>query len=158
MIDTEEERSESMKDNVLISVSGSHIYDNYTVDLLEMLTPGNYHVKDGTYTISYIEAESDSSGSYTTTLTVDPNRRITIIREGEVPSHMVFEQGQKHILYYDTEFGAVTIGVSASRIDADLTENGGDIEIDYSIEIDHAVASDNILKLNVRKTKPYSFS
>ena len=152
-----EERSDTMKDNVLISVSGSHIYENYTEDLMEMLTPGNY-VKDGTYTISYSEAESDSSNSYTTTLTIDPNRRITIIREGEVPSHMVFEQGQKHILYYDTEFGAVTIGVSANRVNADLTENGGDIEIDYSIEIDHAVASDNILKLNVRKTKPYNLS
>ena len=69
-----------------------------------------------------------------------------------------FLSRDKHILYYDTEFGAVTIGVSANRVNADLTENGGDIEIDYSIEIDHAVASDNILKLNVRKTKPYNLS
>ena len=74
-----------MKDNVLISVSGSHIYENYTEDLMEMLTPGNYYVKDGTYTISYSEAESDSSNSYTTTLTIDPNRRITIIREVKYP-------------------------------------------------------------------------
>ena len=147
-----------MKDNVLISVSGSHIYENYTEDLMEMLTPGNYHIKDGTYTITYNESDSDSSDSYTTTLTIDPNRRITIIREGEVPSHMVFEQGEKHVIYYDTEFGAMTIGVSANRINAKLSENGGDIEIDYSIEIDHAVASDNILKLNVRKTKPYTLS
>lgn len=147
-----------MKDNVLISVSGSHIYENYTEDLMEMLTPGNYHIKDGTYTITYNEPDSDSSDSYTTTLTIDPNRRITIIREGEVPSHMVFEQGEKHVIYYDTEFGAMTIGVSANRINAKLSENGGDIEIDYSIEIDHAVASDNILKLNVRKTKPYTLS
>ena len=39
------EESDTMKDNVLISVSGSHIYENYTEDLMEMLTPGNYYVK-----------------------------------------------------------------------------------------------------------------
>jgi len=71
---------------------------------------------------------------------------------------MIFEQGQKHLIYYDTEFGSMTIGVSANKVNTTLTENGGDIEIDYSLEIDHAIASDNILKMNVRKTKPFSLS
>jgi uncharacterized beta-barrel protein YwiB (DUF1934 family) len=152
------ERSIPMKDNVLISISGSHIYENYTEDLLEMVTPGIYQVKDGVYTITYCETELNNSGSYTTTLTIDPNRKVTVVREGEISSHMIFEQGQKHLIYYDTEFGSMTIGVSANRIDAKLSENGGEIEIVYSIEIDQAVASDNILKLNVRKTKPYTLS
>lgn len=147
-----------MKDNVLISVSGSHIYDNYTEDLLEMITTGSYQLKDGVYTITYSETEPNNSGSYKTTFTIDPNRKVTVVREGEISSHMIFEQGQKHLIYYDTDFGAMTIGVSADRIETKLSENGGDIEIVYSIEIDQSVASDNILKLNVRKTKPYTLS
>jgi uncharacterized beta-barrel protein YwiB (DUF1934 family) len=145
-----------MKDNVLISISGIHIYDNYTEDLLEMVTPGNYIIENGKYVITYNETEPDTSGSYKTTVTIDPNRKITVVREGEISSHIIFEQGQKHIIYYDTEFGSMTIGVSANKINTSLTENGGDIEIDYSLEIDQAVASDNILKFNVRKTKQYS--
>jgi uncharacterized beta-barrel protein YwiB (DUF1934 family) len=147
-----------MKDNVLISVSGSHIYDNYTEDLLEMITTGSYQLKDGVYTITYSETEPNNSGSYKTTFTIDPNRKVTVVREGEISSHMIFEQGQKHLIYYDTDFGAMTIGVSADRIETKLSENGGDIEIVYSIEIDQSLASDNILKLNVRKTKPYTLS
>lgn len=147
-----------MKDNVLISVSGSHIYDNYTEDLLEMITTGSYQLKDGVYTITYSETEPNNSGSYKTTFTIGPDRKVTVVREGEISSHMIFEQGQKHLIYYDTDFGAMTIGVSADRIDTKLSENGGDIEIVYSIEIDQSVASDNILKLNVRKTKPYTLS
>ena len=147
-----------MKDNVLISVSGSHIYDNYTEDLLEMITTGSYQLKDGVYTITYSETEPNNSGSYKTTFTIDPNSKVTVVREGEISSHIIFEQGQKHLIYYDTDFVAMTIGVSADRIETKLSENGGDIEIVYSIEIDQSLASDNILKLNVRKTKPYTLS
>lgn len=147
-----------MNDNVLISISGSHAYDDYTEDLLEMVTPGNYIMKDGAYVITYRETGPDSSESYITTVTIDRDRKITVVREGEISSHMIFEQGQKHLIYYDTEFGAMTIGVSASKVNTKLTENGGDIEIDYSLEIDHAVASENILKMKVRKTKPFNLS
>lgn len=148
-----------MNENYLISVSGSHIYDNYTEELLEMVTPGSYIKKDeGGYVITYRETEPESSDSYLTTVTVDPNRKVTVIREGEISSHMIFEQGQKHLIYYDTEFGSMTIGVSANKVNSNLSESGGDIEIDYSLEIDHAVTSDNILKMNVRKTNPMRLS
>lgn len=147
-----------MNDNVLISISGSHVYDNYTEDLLEMVTPGNYIMKDGAYIITYRETGPDPSESYKTTVTIDPDHKVTVVREGAISSHMIFEQGQKHLIYYDTEFGSMTIGVSANKVNTTLTENGGDIEIDYSLEIDHAIASDNILKMNVRKTKPFSLS
>jgi uncharacterized beta-barrel protein YwiB (DUF1934 family) len=147
-----------MNDNVLISISGSHVYDNYTEDLLEMVTPGKYIMQDGAYVITYDETEPDTSDSYKTTVTIDPNRKVTVVREGEISSHMIFEQGQKHLIYYDTEFGSMTIGVSANKINTTLTENGGDILIDYSLEIDHAVASDNVLKMNVRRTNPYKLS
>lgn len=147
-----------MNDNVLISISGSHVYDNYTEDLLEMVTPGNYIMKDGAYIITYRETGPDPSESYKTTVTIDPDHKVTVVREGAISSHMIFEQGQKHLIYYDTEFGFMTIGVSANKVNTTLTENGGDIEIDYSLEIDHAIASDNILKMNVRKTKPFSLS
>lgn len=147
-----------MKENVLISISGSHIYDNYTEDMLEMVTPGHYVIKDGAYVITYSESEPDTTSSCTTTVTIDPNRRITVVREGEISSHMIFEQGQKHLIYYDTEFGSMTIGVSANKINSTLSENGGDLLIDYSLEIDHTVASDNILKMNVRRTNPMKLS
>ena len=64
---------------------------------------------------------------------------------------MIFEQGQKHLVHYDTEFGSITIGVSASRVRYTLGENGGDISIDYALEIDNTVATENKLIMNVRE-------
>lgn len=141
-----------MDKKVLVSISGSHRFDQYTEELLEMIIPGRLTVQDGAYVITYQETEPETSDLYKTTVTVDPARRITVIREGEISSHMVFEQGQKHLMYYDTNFGSLTIGVAANRINSTLSETGGDLEIDYSLEIDQAVASDNIFKINVRTT------
>lgn len=140
------------ENNVLVSVSGSHQYDHYTEEMLEMIIPGRFTIQDGAYIITYKETEPESSDIYTTTITVDNSRRITVVRDGDISSHMVFEQGQRHLMYYDTNYGSMTIGVSAKKVNSSLTENGGDIEIKYSLEIDQAVTSDNIFKMNIRTT------
>jgi len=41
--------------------------------------------------------------------------------------------------------------VNTRHLHADLTERGGDIEIDYAIEIDHTVAGRNVFQINVRE-------
>lgn len=138
--------------NVLVSVSGTHRYDQYTEDLLEMVIPAKYTMQNGAYIITYKETEPESSDIYTTTVTVGPDRRITVVRDGDISSHMIFEQGQKHLMYYDTDFGSMTIGVSANRVNTSLDETGGDIEVDYALEIDHTVASENVFRMNIRAT------
>ena len=52
---------------------------------------------------------------------------------------------------YDTPYGALAVGVSTRKMRADLNEAGGSIEIDYALEIDHAVAGENLFKIDVRK-------
>ena len=37
---------------------------------------------------------------------------------------------------------------------ANLDERGGEIEIDYAIEIDHAVAGENMFHIDVREKEP----
>lgn len=144
--------------NVLISVKGSHVYEADNEDVVEMLMPGTFARTEDGYVITYNETEPDTSDQTKTTVTVDPSMRITVVREGTIHSHMIFEQGQKHLVYYDTEYGALTVGVSASKINSTLSEKGGDLEIDYAIEIDNSVASLNRFRLNVRKTKLYPLS
>ena len=79
--------------------------------------------------------------------------RITLMRIGEVNSQMVFEEGRRHLSMYDTPYGALAIGVNTRRMRSSLGEHGGDIEIDYAIEIDHAVAGQNLFQINVREKK-----
>jgi uncharacterized beta-barrel protein YwiB (DUF1934 family) len=86
---------------------------------------------------------------------VEPDR-ITLMRYGQISTHLVFEKGRKHVSYYDTGEGSLTVGVSAQNVSSRLTDEGGEIEIDYSIEIDHALTGENSFKLNVRQAGPLS--
>ena len=75
---------------------------------------------------------------------------MTLLREGQVNSQMVFEEGRRHLSMYDTPYGALSIGIDTRRMKVRLGETGGDIEIDYAIEIDHAVAGENLFRINVK--------
>ena len=137
--------------NYWISIKGNHFYEDNTDDATEIITQGSYTAMNGGYEIVYDETEPETGSITKTTVTIDPQHRITVVREGDIESHMIFEQGQKHLVHYDTEFGSITIGVSASRVRYTLGENGGDISIDYALEIDNTVATENKLIMNVRE-------
>ncbi|MDR1116692.1 MAG: DUF1934 domain-containing protein [Oscillospiraceae bacterium] len=140
-----------MNNNALISIKTDLLYEDDNSDSLEMITQGQYcRLNNGEYTIKYSESDPENTGNVETTVTITPAGLVTVEREGDIYSHMVFEQGQKHLVHYETEYGSLTVGISAKKVAAVLSDTGGDLEIDYSVEIDNAVASDNSLKVNVR--------
>ena len=71
------------------------------------------------------------------------------MREGEVNSLMVFEEGQRHLSMYETPYGALSVGINTRRMKTDLSPSGGDIEIDYAIEVDHAVTGQNLFQIHI---------
>jgi uncharacterized beta-barrel protein YwiB (DUF1934 family) len=46
------------------------------------------------------------------------------------------------------------VGVSASKVKTALTEQGGSIEMEYALEIDHAVAGENTIQIDIRESGP----
>ena len=75
------------------------------------------------------------------------------MRVGEFNSQLVFQEGRRHIAMYNTPYGAMTIGVNTRHLLAELTDQGGDIEVDYEIEVDHAMAGRNIFRINVKESE-----
>ena len=69
-----------------------------------------------------------------TTFSVTP-RKVVMTREGKVNTRMVFEEGKKNYFLYETPFGAATMGVDTNRVRADLSRSGGEMEVDYSIDV-----------------------
>ncbi|SMC53924.1 DUF1934 domain-containing protein [Papillibacter cinnamivorans] len=135
---------------VIISIQGKQSFDDAGEETVELVTSGTYSGTENGYTLSYLESELTGLEGTTTTFQIERGR-VTLLRMGPVSSQMIFEEGKKHFSLYETVYGAMTIGVSASRVKTELSDLGGDIEIDYAIEIDHAVAGENIFKINVRE-------
>lgn len=143
-----------MENNVIISIQGKQSFEDQEPEVIELVTEGRL-APDGAdgYTLSYQESELTGLEGTLTTFQIEPER-VTLLRMGEVNSQMVFEEGRRHLSMYDTPYGALSVGISTRRMRYDLGNSGGSIEINYAIEIDHAVAGENLFRIQVREKKP----
>ena len=143
-----------MEKDVIISIKGTQAVDDAPPEVIELVTEGQLRgsEREG-YTLSYQESELTGLEGTLTTIQVD-GKQVTLMRVGEFTSQMVFQEGRRHLSMYNTPYGAMAIGVNTRHLLADLTDQGGDIEIDYAIEIDHAVAGENTFRIDVREKGP----
>lgn len=136
---------------VLIAVKGMQDVDG-TSNGDELVTPGVLTCEDGVIRFSYLESELTGMEGTKTTFEIQKSY-VTLTREGTVNSQMIFETGRKHVFVYDTPFGAITMGVSTSSIKSNMSENGGDLEIHSTIDMENNLVSRNVFKINVREAQ-----
>jgi len=141
-----------MKD-VIISIkglqgAGPDLTDE--TDAIELITSGEYKHEGTESEFSYMESEMTGMEGTRTTFRVSP-QMVTLTREGTMNAQMVFEQGKKHVFLYETPYGATTMGVDTRRLRCGLDDTGGEMEIDYTIDVDSVVISENSFVISVRE-------
>lgn len=139
-----------MDKNVIISVKGMQVSDDSEPNIMELITEGKYYSQDGAYYVTYNESEVTGMSGTTTTLKV-ADGIVTLMRFGSVNSHFVFQRGQKHVSYYDTEHGAFTIAVIANEVDICVDDNGGEIRVGYQLEVDNNKTGENDFHMLIRE-------
>ena len=140
-----------MDKSVIISIRGTQTLDDNPPETVELITEGRLiDCGEEGYTLTYQESELTGLEGTLTTFQVEPDC-ITLLRLGEFNSQMVFQPGRRHFSMYDTPYGALSIGINTRKMRAALDDHGGQIEIDYAIEIDHAVAGENAFHIDVRE-------
>lgn len=128
-----------MKREVMLSICGRQAYQDQEPDMIELITEGTLEFRDGGWDICYNESELTGLAGVTTTFRVEPDK-IILTRTGRLNSEMVFKEGMKYDSLYQMEFGALMITVCASRIFAQLDQNGGMVDLVYAIEIEQSTA------------------
>ena len=128
-----------MEKDVVISIKGMQKYEGNDPDTVELVTAGRLMKDKAGYTLSYQESEITGLEGTLTTIQVE-GEQVTLMRMGE-----------RHLSMYNTPYGAMSVGVNTRHLLADLSDKGGDIEIDYAIEIDHAIAGRSVFQIKVRE-------
>ena len=141
-----------MEKEVVISIKGMQKYEGAPPDVIELVTEGRLVREGGSYTLSYQESELTGLEGTLTTIQVD-GEQVTLMRMGEFNSQLVFQEGRRHLSVYNTPYGAMSVGVNTRHLMAELTDQGGDIEVDYSVEVDHAIAGRNVFRINVKEAE-----
>ena len=139
-----------MEKEVVISIKGMQKYEGTPPDAMELVTKGSLTREGESYTLSYQESELTGLEGTLTTIQVD-GEQVTLMRIGEFNSQLVFQEGRRHLSMYNTPYGAMSVGVHTRHLLAQLSDQGGDIEVDYEIEVDHAMAGRNIFRINVKE-------
>ena len=140
-----------METNALITLSGSQQVDGET-DTYELTTVGKYIKRDGKYYVTYEGTELTGYEGTTTTLKIKDDC-VSMIRFGKSNSQMVFEKEKKYIGHYDTPFGALNVGVTTNRMKVDIDDDGGEIDLDYMVELNNSMPVHNGLHLTIRKVE-----
>ena len=138
-----------MKQAVILSLRGKQTYEDQEPEIIELVTDGTLENRDGCWYICYEESDLTGLGGVTTTFQVEP-QRITLTRTGKLNSQMVFAPGSYHSSLYKMEFGALMITVCASRIQHQITEKGGTVDLVYAIEIEQSAVGVVEYHLDIR--------
>ncbi len=128
-----------MKREVVLSILGKQSYLEQEPEVIELVTEGILEQTDDGWNLAYEESNLTGLEGVTTTFRVE-SEKITLIRSGRLNSQMVFQEGVFHDSLYEVEFGALMITVCASKVKADLSLDGGTIDLIYGIEIEQNAA------------------
>lgn len=137
--------------DVVLNIKSSQLLSNWEhEEAVELITPGKLYHKNGNVYITYHEGSLTGMRNTETTLKVERGR-VTLTRTGDVYSEMVFENGFRHLSYYDMgEVGGMAIGVNARRVDTSFTDQGGLIDVEYAIEVENEYTGDNNILIEVK--------
>lgn len=145
--------NETIRDgkDVIISIIGTQTFADNNKDVIELVTDGKYSHREGETFFSYMESEITGLAGTKTSFSVRPDN-VTMSRAGTLNTTMIFEPGKKHHFLYDTPYGAATMGLRTKFVNHSLGANGGDMEIEYVIDLEHTIIGRNNFKINVRES------
>lgn len=139
-----------MKFDVVLSLQGRQSYIDQEPDEIELVTEGVLEKCGDGWRLSYDESDLTGLDGVHTTFFVEPGK-ITLKRTGKLNSEMVFQEGVAHDSLYQLEFGALMITVCATRVLFELSENGGTIDLTYSIDIEQSAAGQIDYHLEIKQ-------
>ena len=66
---------------------------------------------------------------------------------------MEFQEGKKSYFLYETPFGSATMGLDTRRIRSSFDFHGGDMEIEYTVDMDQTIVGRNRFYIQVKEPK-----
>ncbi len=139
-----------MKD-VMIKLVSTVQYDNSEQndnEVFEMSTVGRMGRRDGKTMLVYEESDTIGVSGVKSIITAADNR-VVIQRSGSLSGRLVIMKQKRHSCVLDTVGGAASLGVFGENLVNKLNDDGGILDITYTIDVEHRLVSKNNIKISV---------
>ena len=138
-----------MKENYLIQILGTVVTDG-DEEKIDLTTTGAFYKKEDKYYVCYDEsAATGFDGSKTCVKVWDKGASIT--RFGRYKSCLMIEKGITNLCNYDTPAGSLVLDINGVEIDNNLTEKGGEVNLEYTLNSGGLLISENKLTMNIKE-------
>ena len=132
------------KKKVLLSVTGI-VQDagmEDCADEMRLVTTGELsgEPEQGAWKLRYTETQPDTSETDQVTFTMKDGV-VTMLREGEFNTSMIFSQGNRYEGSYNTPYGALEMGVFPTQVRYNVDEARGEVVLKYQLDIQGQYAS-----------------
>lgn len=135
-----------MSKDVIITIKDKHTV-NGEVEQTELNTIGKFDGYPDDYTIYYTE-NGDLEGCEVS-LNVKNKNCVTITRTGTYQTQLIMEKSVRHNCQYITPMGDIILGVFTNNVQSDVTEKGGKLKFDYTLDYNAGVISTNDLTITI---------
>lgn len=134
---------------MLISIrSNAHREEVVEDETIAMIVSGQMELDEDRAVIRYQETLDETLPTQSVTVTIQDDT-ITMDRGGEYATNMVFRMGCRYEGQYHTPVGVMDLAVFCNRLDYDIGEDGGDLQLSYQLDINGSFAAVHDLELHL---------
>ena len=137
-----------MTKEVLVTISGLQVSPETESESVELITSGSYYKKNGKHYIIYDEVNEGFSETTRNIIKLNDDF-MDITRRGVSNVHMMFEKNKKNMSYYNTPFGNLLVGINATDVKVNETEDNIDIKVDYKLEVNYEHLAECSISMNI---------
>lgn len=126
---------------VLISIlSNAHREEAVEDETMTMLTAGEMELTDTTAVIRYEESIDEGMPPQKVEVSI-ADECLTMTRGGAYQTQMVFRIGCRYEGMYRTPYGEMELAVYCTKLNYDLGDDGGEIDLSYQLDLNGAFAA-----------------
>ncbi len=146
-----------MTKDVLISVKGLQLIDEQdNAEPIEVVIPGEYYFRNGHHYLRYDEVQ-EGFREATVNFIKANDKSMEVRKRGTTNVHMIFQPEKKNVTYYQTPFGSIQMGISATKLICQESEDNINIHVDYALEMNNEHVADCFLQVDVIPRNTHAF-
>lgn len=139
-----------MNRSVILTISGLHSGEETGDGSVETAYEAEYFKRNGTHYLLYEETEEGFSQISKNRIKFRDNM-LELTRQGLLNTHMIFEEGKKHMTAYQTPYGQMLLGIETKKVLIEEQEKVIRVEAEYMLEADGAYLSDSNIVINIKE-------
>lgn len=116
----------------------------------EMSVVGTVTYEDDKSVIEYIE-NNEETGAEDTAITVFSNDTVSIVRNGQFSSEMMVEKNNRHLTFYRTPYGELTMGIYGNQVEWSRDDTGAVLKMRYSLDFNNGLISENTMIIYIEE-------